>query len=540
MTPFLFIFGLAVFLFAMRNLEQGIRTASGQRLKNWIAHRTNTPLSSAGSGVVVTAILQSSSMVSLIALAFVSAGIIPLYNGIGVVLGANVGTTVTGWVVTVIGFKMNLKALVIPFMGVGAACNLGYFKDPRITGTGQAIFGFGLLVLGLDVMKDSVTGFSDVYDVSGLAGMPGWIYLLSGVVLAAIMQSSSSVMIITLSLLNSEMLHLTDAAALVIGADLGTTSTTILGSLGQSIIKKQLAAAHVVFNVCVNSLAFLLLLPLLPWALEAFSVTDTMFGLVLFHSTFNLFGLLLFLPILGPYTRWIQSVLPAATDPRKEFFSVPMEVPEAALDSLKAALRHLQSDAVHLNLSELALTPDQVDLEAGLPAAVEGTFEDRYEGLKTFETDFVRFAHKLQLQELDDVQGRQIPRLLEAARAMVYASKTLKDVRADLALMSEAPEQSLGRRLAVLHREFLLDFYPQFISLLFKQHQNDYLAEQITLLGDKNTGHHQYANDLITEFLHHRSDDAQYVSTWYNFNHELHHYIRYLLSALLLKRENPV
>ena len=114
MTVLTLCFGLAIFLYAMQRLESGIQLASGDSLKRWIAERTNHPLSSAGYGILVTAILQSSSMVSLVALAFVSAGIMPLYNGIGVVLGANLGTTVTGWVVTVVGFKMNLQALVIP------------------------------------------------------------------------------------------------------------------------------------------------------------------------------------------------------------------------------------------------------------------------------------------------------------------------------------------------------------------------------------------------------------------------------------------
>ena len=202
MTMFVFLFGLAIFLFAMRDLERGIRLASGEGLKSWIVERTNTAVSAAGYGVLVTAIMQSSSMVSLIVLAFVSAEIMPLFSGIGVVLGANLGTTVTGWVVTVVGFKMDLEAMVIPLLGLGAACRLNYVKSERIAGVGVALFGFGLLIFGLDIMKNSVAGISDVIDINSLKDLPAWVYLLVGLLLAAIMQSSSAVMIITLSMLN--------------------------------------------------------------------------------------------------------------------------------------------------------------------------------------------------------------------------------------------------------------------------------------------------------------------------------------------------
>lgn len=533
MTMFVFLFGLAIFLFAMRDLERGIRLASGEGLKSWIVERTNTAVSAAGYGVLVTAIMQSSSMVSLIVLAFVSAEIMPLFSGIGVVLGANLGTTVTGWVVTVVGFKMDLEAMVIPLLGLGAACRLNYVKSERIAGIGVALFGFGLLIFGLDIMKNSVAGISDVIDINSLKDLPAWVYLLVGLLLAAIMQSSSAVMIITLSMLNSDIVQLGGAAAVVIGADLGTTSTTVLGSLGQSVIKKQLAIAHVFFNVLVNALAFLFLLPVLPQLLGAFAITDSMFGLVAFHSMFNFMGLLLFLPLLKYYTRIIQRLLPTQQDKRTEHFSVPLEVPDAAINSSMAALSQLASDALRLNLQVVGLDSSTVDhRDQLLDRSLDGTFEEQYEGLKKFEGDLVRYTGQLRLTKLTPELAERVAGISKTARALVYASKTLKDVRHDFQHLRLASDASLGEALEKSHQRFLTKFYSDFIPLLFGTHDAAYLAEKIDELTELNAMHQQEANAMVSAGMAADGDALLKISTWFNLNHELHHYARYMLNAV--------
>lgn len=532
MTLLLFTFGLAIFLFAMHNLESGLRLASGAGLRTWIVSKTSTPLSSAACGVVVTAVLQSSSMVSLIVLAFVSAGVIPLFNGIGVVLGANLGTTMTGWLVTIVGFKMDLQAMVIPLLGIGAACRLGYIKNLRVNGFGKAVFAFGLLIFGLDIMKDSVAGLADVYDITAFADMPSWIYLISGVFLAAVMQSSSAVMIIALSMLSSDMVQINDAAAVVIGADLGTTSTTILGSVGKSLVKKQLALAQVIFNFLVDGLAFIFLLPALPSVLNILAISDPLFGLVAFHSTFNLLGLFVFLPLLKLYTRAIQRLLPIKDDKRKDYFDVPVEVPEAALDSLNLALLHLRSDALQLTLTELSIDADEVGLSTNLPAGLQGSFESQYEALKVFEADFVRYAAKLRLTELSEEQGAQVSKLLASARALMYASKTIKDIRPDYVQLSSAINKTLGDAVSGSHHIFLVTLFKQLNLMFFTQHDSFYVNEQLAVLNERNGAHYQDVNTLVTQNMTQDGKGYLQASTWFNLNHEIHHFTRYMLSSL--------
>jgi phosphate:Na+ symporter len=533
-----FLLGLAIFLYSMHQLEAGIRAASGQNLKKWIIRNTNTPISAAASGVVVTAILQSSSMVSLIALAFVSAGLMPLFNGIGVVLGANLGTTVTGWVVTTVGFKMNLQALVPPLIGLGAAANLGYLNSPRLKGFGSACLAFGLLIFGLDMMKDSVAGFSQVIDIGTLQNIHPFGYLFAGVLLAAVMQSSSAVMIITLSLLSSGLLNLVDAAALVIGADLGTTSTTVLGSLGESIVKKQLAFAHVFFNIIVNSFAFLVMLPLLPQVFKLLNLQDPMFSLVAFHSLFNLFGLLIFLPLLKFYTSFIERLIPVSSGNQPIFFNVPVEVPELAIADLKSALRYLNSEAVKLHMRELGVSSDGLSNDNAGKLKLTTDFEAEYQNLKDFENQFLHYANKLQLVKLEADQAENVAKMLEAARATVYASKTLKDFRLDFKTLYQSSGNTLAHQLLSAHQRFLSKFYHSFIQLLEAGSDLELPIDQDDRLSELNHKHYQQSCDLITRSLQHDSQAVSSISTWFNLNHELHHYVRYMLSAIDANRRS--
>ncbi|MBT8115602.1 MAG: Na/Pi symporter, partial [Arenicella sp.] len=423
----------------------------------------------------------------------------------------------------------------VPLLGCGAALSLIYRDSRKIKGLGIALFGFGLLVFGLDLMKDSVSGLSDVFDLATLKGQPAWVYLLAGMALAAIMQSSSAVMMITLSLLYSDVVTLVDAAALVIGADLGTTSTTVLGSIGSSLVKKQLAFAHVFFNFVVDLAAFILLLPLLPMYLDFLAIEDPMFGLVAFHSTFNLIGVLVFVPALKQYTNWIQRVLTEEPDATAKYFEVPVEVADAALDSLKSALAELNRQAIELHMQELDITPRQLKLD-GIELLSEDdgdvSFEARYESLKEFESDLIHYSDRLRHTDINVEQAQQINQIVDSARSVVYASKTLQDIRKDFSELNSAAVNPLARELAQAHHDYLLSFYNYLVPVMLAPHERDYVFERCDVMHDINTTHHQHANNLVTRHLASTDTDLPRVSTWFNLNHELHHYSRYMIAAL--------
>ena len=532
--------GLGVFLYGITQLEIGIKQISGDRLRQWIGSSTRWAASSALSGAVVTALLQSSSMVSLLVLAFASAGTIPLYNAIGVILGANVGTTITGWLVTTVGFKLPLQAFAVPLIGLGSLGQV-LLPDQRFARKfALCLFGMGLLIFGLGLMKDAVADLPQQWDVANLSGLhAGW-YLLIGIVVSALIQSSSATMMLALSALYGGLFELSAAAAVVIGANLGTTSTVILGSLTGSNIKKQLALAHCSFNVVVSLIAFFLLLPMLPWLLALAQIESPLYGLVAFHSLFNMLGLLIFLPVLKNFSNWVSKFF-AEGEPRR-LIGIPADVPEAALPAIDQAVRELVVMVVALNLHNFKLEPRVMGLKETLANQLDTIyreprgFEQRYDDIKQREEDIAELAIAIHQQTLNDKQARQISLLMEATRATVYASKALKDVRENLIALRHSENRDV-QRLYRSHSQFLLPFYHKLLELLWESYSKDYLEEEKIRLRNLNDEHQQFWDDAVYDQAGRVVIYQLPISTLLNVNRAIHHSGNSLLRVLELNSE---
>jgi len=542
------LFGLGIFLYGMSRLEMGLRDISGERLKHWLMQFTSTPLNSAGFGVVITTLLQSSSMVSLLVLAFASAGIMPLYNGIGVLLGANVGTTATGWLVATLGFKLDLEGLAIPLFGIGCLSQILLKSASRARAFGMLILGLGLLLYGLSLMKACVADLPQSWDISLLSEQPAILYLLVGILLTAIIQSSSATMMLTLTALNAELIGLPEAAALVIGADIGTTSTTVLASLAGSIIKKRLALAHLLFNLSVDICAFFLLLPLLPDLLTWLSISDPLYSLVAFHSCFNLLGLLCFLPFLKPFSRWISHRFIEAETQHSLIEAMPTDIPEAALSAMASQVHTFWLQALINNLQHFKLTVSELGSLANNNSLSNQSFENgneawqqRYELIKDHEDELMQFALRLQQQPLDESQAQQLTQLLDITRSLVYACKTLKDIHQNLWHL-QSSENTAARAVFSLQQQFHRDFYRRLASMMLEKHAEDYFHEEMEALQTANDQHYHAMNARVysaaddegkasSEIL--IDDDAQ-LSTQLNVNRESHHANKSLLQSLRL------
>jgi phosphate:Na+ symporter len=530
------LIGLGIFLFGMMQLERSIETLSGRWVKVWLERSTNNSLSSIFAGTTITAIVQSSSMVSLVVLAFASAGIMPLFNAIGVLLGANLGTTFTGWVVATLGFKLNLTAAALPAIGVGSLIQVFGDKQAKVKAGGAMLFGLGLLLFGLSLMKDAVGNLPQQIELETLRDMGPISYLLMGIVLTAIIQSSSASMMIALTALHSGIIDLPAAAALVIGADLGTTSTTILGSLNGSAIKRQLALAHLLFNVFVDMLAFLLLLPALPWLLQWFDMSDPLYSLVLFHSTFNLFGLCIFVPILHPYAKWIGQRF-VSDKPSSALIDVPTAVPEVAIKACQQHTRALLFAAVNLNLRNLKLnippqSPSVTEQELfNANHEHSQSFERRYETLKQREGELLHYASQLQQQPLNNNQSNTINTLLSCTRYAVYSVKTLKDIRANLMELRHALEPTL-QDFSLEYQADLRPFYEQLLTLLTQPHDENYLKEQLLLLNRQNEQLNQQLDSKIRNHGGLNNIESEQLSTLLNINREIWHSGSNLIQAL--------
>ena len=280
-------------------MEGSLEQIAGRTFKKFLRKHTNNPFKAVLVGILITIILQSSSVVSLMVLAFVGAGIIELRNAIGIIIGSNLGTTFTGWVVAYFGFSFEIEAFVFPFLAIGGLSMFFFSRDQKLYHIGSLIVGFGALFMGLDYMKSSIDLFAQNFDISPFANYSPYLLFLVGFVLTAIIQSSSAGMVITLSALNSGIIPLEGAAAMVIGNDLGTTITVLLGAMKGSKVKRQVAFSHFSYNFIIDIITLIFLFPLLELVTKIIGTSNPLLTLVAFHSSFNFIGILIFIPLLG-------------------------------------------------------------------------------------------------------------------------------------------------------------------------------------------------------------------------------------------------
>ena len=296
--------GLGLFLIAVRMMTDGLRLAGGDALRDILGVWTRTPLRGLGAGVLITVLVQSSSAVTVATIGFVNAGLLTLSQAIGVVYGSNIGTTMTGWLVALVGFKFKVETFALPLIGLGMALRLTG-GERRRGAFGEALAGFGLFFIGIDVLQGAFTGLSRDMDLGALAsggGIGGALLFVGvGFVMTVLTQSSSAAIALTLTAANGGLLTLPTAACMVIGANVGTTSTAAFAVIGATPNAKRVAGAHVLFNG-LTGLVALLILPVMLWWIEAVSSVlglehTPAVVLALFHTVFNLLGVLLLWPL---------------------------------------------------------------------------------------------------------------------------------------------------------------------------------------------------------------------------------------------------
>lgn len=535
--------GLGLFLFAMNHLEVALKQLAGKRFRRFLRYSTDKPVRSAFGGIMATAIVQSSSLVGLIVLAFVGAGLIPLVNAIGIILGSNLGTTFTGWIVATLGFKLDLSTFIYPLLAAGGL-SYGLLKG-HWRSVSQLILSLAFLLMGLDFMKESAGMLTEHVDIKTLSGYPLIVYLIVGVFFTAIIQSSSATMMLTLSALYAGIIPLPAAAALVIGADLGTTSTVLLGSLQGAVAKRRLAMAHVLFNLTIDSLAFIALFPLLG-LIEKLSISDPLYALVAFHSLFNLFGIALFLPLIKQFTyfleRWIKE---DEQHVERYIHNVPADVTDAALEALAQETRHLLYLVVRLNLRFLHISPKiagVIDSEFNLPRVLTSASKlEHYLAIKKLEGEIVSYALKIQVDDsgenLDkekiDSNTRKVDNLINAARSGVYSAKSLKDIEQNLESIYSIDNEIISKYFDEL-KQPVQSIYTTILGLLGKIHKDDVLDEELYLLKEKSQDfHHQFADRIYKKIsgIHLASLD---LSTLLNVNKEIQTSEKALIKALTL------
>ncbi|WP_084399059.1 Na/Pi cotransporter family protein [Henriciella aquimarina] len=338
--------GLGLFLIGMQVLTDGLKSLAGETLRKLLVRFTQSPVSGAATGAVATAILQSSSATTVAAVGFVGAGLLTFNQALGIIFGANIGTTITGWIVALIGFKLELTTLVFPLVFAGAMLKL--FTRGWVQQLGWAVAGFSLIFIGIDALQSGMSVWESTVTPDTFPGdtLFGRLQLVGlGILITIVTQSSSAGVATALVALSVGAISFTQAAAMVIGMDVGTTFTAFLATLGRGTAMRRTGYAHVVYNVMTGILAFFLLTPFVMLAsnwLALDTAGDAQIALVAFHSSFNILGVILIIGVTRQFAELIERLVPAR---EAEAFG---ELEDRLLQDGAAATNAVAGQAAHI------------------------------------------------------------------------------------------------------------------------------------------------------------------------------------------------
>ena len=309
---------LAMFLYGMNMMSTGIQKAAGNRLRSLLGAMTSNPFKGVLTGLGITAIIQSSSATTVLVVSFVSAGLLTLSQAIGVIMGANIGTTVTAWIISILGFKFDIAALSIPLFLAGFI--LMQLKKDKYHSIGEFIIGFSLLFLGLSLIKSSVPDLKSTPEVlSFIRDWTSWgfgsvlIFVVFGTVLTLVLQSSSATMAITLIMLNEGWIPFEMGAAMVLGENIGTTITANIAAAMGNVNARRTALTHTIFNIFGVIWALALFRPFI--ALDKAVVGligefNPLVGLSMFHTLFNTINTLLLVWFIPQLEKLVTKIRP--------------------------------------------------------------------------------------------------------------------------------------------------------------------------------------------------------------------------------------
>ncbi len=437
--------GVAIFLFGMLYMEEGFRAFTGGMLERILKKCTNSLWKSLSFGIVTTTIMQSSSLVSVITISFISAGLITLVAGIGIIFGANIGTTTGAWLIAGLGLKVKISAYAMPMLVFGII--LAFQKSKSLKGIGSLLAGLGFLFLGIHYMKEGFEAFRDSFDLASYAigGYPGlFLFAAIGTLATVIMQSSHATLVLILTALAAQQVTYENALALAIGANIGTTITAIIGSMSANIEGKRLAGAHLIFNIITGVIAIIFISQFMATVdfisrQTGIPSTDYTLKLAVFHTLFNLAGVIVMIPFINPLAGFLNQVFrsPPADVAKPLYLSdAAIDFPDTVIEAVRKETWNLFDNAFELMAHGMNLRQEQILEAKDLRKIIDDDREiihfdldAQYENkVKILYGAIVEFISRAQAN-LPSMFSEDLYRFRQAAGDIVQSVKNIKHLR---------------------------------------------------------------------------------------------------------------
>ena len=484
--------GIAIFIIGMFFMQDGFKQLSGGILEKLLEKFTSNTLYAILTGFLSTSVVQSSTIITLIVVSFLSAELLTLVQAVGIVFGSNVGSTTTAWIVSSLGVDVKISTYAFPMLVFGVV--LRFFKSNGVKGTGNVLLGLGFIFLGISYMKDGFDIMKNSIDLASYA-MEGYlgiiVYILIGILITVVIQSSAATLAIVITALNADSITYVNAIALAIGANVGTTLTTILASFASNENGKRVALIHFLFNLISATFITILIfqfIDLTDFIAPFLGVSDKNYGmkLALFHTIFSVTGVILLTPAISLLVKLseklIQKKVSSASKPKYLNQSV-LSNPDASLAALRKEIINLyencQKAMLHaLNIHTTGLTRETLKVQLSKELTIIDTDIDEIyqKNLKSLYSEIIKFSSFAQ-ENMFDFQHKKTDELKRAAVLLVEVLRDTRDIQRNVNFYLKSKNEYIKEEYNILRKELaemLIDINT--LALL----END--SEQLTQL----------------------------------------------------------
>ena len=484
--------GIAIFIIGMFFMQDGFKQLSGGILEKLLEKFTSNTLYAILTGFLSTSVVQSSTIITLIVVSFLSAELLTLVQAVGIVFGSNIGSTTTAWIVSSLGVDVKISTYAFPMLVFGVV--LRFFKSNGVKGTGNVLLGLGFIFLGISYMKDGFDIMKNSIDLASYA-MEGYlgiiVYILIGILITVVIQSSAATLAIVITALNADSITYVNAIALAIGANVGTTLTTILASFASNENGKRVALIHFLFNLISATFITILIyqfIDLTDFIAPFLGVSDNNYGmkLALFHTIFSVTGVILLTPAISLLVKLseklIQKKVSSASKPKYLNQSV-LSNPDASLAALRKEIINLyencQKAMLHaLNIHTTGLTRETLKVQLSKELTIIDTDIDEIyqKNLKSLYSEIIKFSSFAQ-ENMFDFQHKKVDELKRAAVLLVEVLRDTRDIQRNVNFYLKSKNEYIKEEYNILRKELaemLIDINT--LALL----END--SEQLTQL----------------------------------------------------------
>ncbi|OCL96743.1 Na/Pi cotransporter family protein [Arcobacter porcinus] len=460
--------GIAIFIIGMFFMQDGFKQLSGGLLEDLLQKFTKNNFLSVITGFISTSIVQSSTITTLLTISFVGAGLITLVQGIGVIFGANLGSTTTAWIVSSLGIDVKISAYAFPMLVFGVI--LRFFKTNSFKGTGNVLLGLGFIFLGIAYMKDGFDVIKDQIDLASYSmdGYPGiLLYILIGLVITVVIQSSAATLAIIITALNADSISYINALSLAIGANVGTVLTAVVASLTSTQDAKRVAGSHIIFNFVTASIITIFIYQFkdfVDFIAPYLGISDTNNGmkLALFHTLYSAFGIVLLFAFIPQIAKFLEKMIPEKTSlaSKPKYLSpIVLTNPDASIVAIRKEVINLyencQKAVLHaLSLHTTGLTQENLNQRLNKELSIIDTnLDEIYQtNLKSLYSSIIEYSSFAQ-EHMFDFQHVKAGEFKRAASLIVEILKDTRDIQKNLNFYLKSKNSYIKEEYNILRKE---------------------------------------------------------------------------------------